>query len=77
MDQGVSRAYIRTYIRTVDQCVTREKLSLTLELLFKSVPDIPYTAKLSSGKTFAVGIENECSRENFRSSSFFYKNVYC
>ena len=32
---------------------------------------VPYTAKLSSGKTFAVGIENKRSRENFHGSSFF------
>ena len=37
---------------------------------------IPYTAILSSGKTFAVVIENERSRENFCGSSFFYKNVF-
>ena len=37
----------------------------TYELLNR----LPYTAKLSRGKTFAVGIENDRSRENFRSSS--------
>ena len=31
---------------------------------------IPYTAKLSSGKTFTVGIENECSRENLCVAAF-------
>ena len=36
---------------------------------------LPHTAKLSSGKTFMVGIENERLRENFCGSSFFYKNV--
>ena len=30
---------------------------------------VPYTAKLSRGKTFAVGIEKDRSRENIRGSS--------
>ena len=30
---------------------------------------IPYTRKLSSGKTFAVGTQNDHSRENFRGPS--------
>ena len=30
---------------------------------------IPYTAKLSRGETFAVGIEKDRSRENVRGSS--------
>ena len=42
-----------------------------LYVLIVSDNYIPYTAKLSSGKTFAVGIENERSWENFRGSSFF------
>ena len=29
---------------------------------------IPYTAKLSSGKTFTVRVQNFHSRENFRAS---------
>ena len=49
-----------------------------VRLLVKSlINEVPYMAKLSSGKTFAVGIENENSRENFCGSSFFYENVYC
>ena len=32
---------------------------------------IPYTAKFLRGKTFAVGIEKDRSRENFRGSSIF------
>ena len=30
---------------------------------------VPYTAKLSRGKTFAVGVEKDRSRENVRGSS--------
>ena len=34
---------------------------------------LPYAAKLSSGKTFVVGIEKERSRENFCGGSFFIR----
>ena len=38
---------------------------------------IPYTAKTFEGENFLGWNRNERSRENFRGSSFFYKNVYC
>ena len=38
---------------------------------------IPYTAKHLRVKTFSVGLENECSWENFFGSSFFNENFYC
>ena len=33
------------------------------------INSVPYTAKLSRGKTFAVGIEKDRSRENVHGSS--------
>ena len=39
--------------------------------------EIPYTAKLSSGKTFAVGIEMNVHGKTFAVAASFNKNVYC
>ena len=39
------------------------------EFLEYLLDNIPYTAKLLRAKTFAVGIEKDCSQENFRGSS--------